>query len=72
MSKIEKWLLRRIFRKALKQGGSHATNLKEIQSIILETMATEFKEDSVFSLSELMRAKAREAHIDFHRTKILS
>jgi hypothetical protein len=72
MNKLEKWILRRIFRKALKQGHAHNANLKEIQSILFGVMAKEFREDSTFAISEVIRGAAREAYVDFHKTKVIS
>ncbi len=65
MNKLEKWILERIFRKALKQGWTHDANLKEIQSILLKVMVKNFPEDSSFALSETIRGATRKAYINF-------
>jgi hypothetical protein len=55
LSKLQLWMLRKIFSTAMVQGAHHANNLVTIQSLLLEVLRKEFYEDNDVTLDYFVR-----------------
>ena len=46
LTKFERWMLRRIFRRAMAQSPAHPNNIRDIYSLVREAARKEFYEDN--------------------------
>jgi len=58
--RIQRYILKVIFKQWLKQGYHHQRNLNEIQGLILKTLKKEFTEDTEYALAHMMKSSVEE------------
>jgi hypothetical protein len=61
LTKLDRWLLRRIFKRIFTQGPNHAENLRQVHMMIFESLQDEFTEDSHPSLYSFNQTQVNEA-----------
>lgn len=54
MTKLEKWVFKKIIRKAIRQGPTHRQNLIEIYGVVSDAAKEEFNEDNWAILSDFL------------------
>ena len=54
MTKLERWIFKKIIRKEIKQGPTHRQNLIKLYSLISDAAKEEFNEDNWETLSDFL------------------
>ena len=55
MTKFEKWFIKRVIRKEVKQSAVHALNIRSLYSMIREACNSEFTEDNDPTLNSFLK-----------------
>ena len=55
MTKFEKWFIKRVIRKEVKQSDIHALNIRNLYSMIREACENEFTEDNDPTLNSFLK-----------------
>lgn len=61
LSWFDRWMLKRIARKAVRQGWHHAANMTLYYKILNDAARTEFNEDSGIALNAFLKERHQEA-----------